>query len=193
MFLHGPSGCGKSTLLNLISGLLKPQSGDVKLLGKSLNLLNRSQKDAFRANNVGYVFQQFNLIPFLDVIENISLASHFATKKSRQLLIKQSHELLNTLDIKEALWYKSVDQLSIGQQQRIAIARALINQPKILIADEPTSALDPANRSRFMSLLITLCAQHRMTLIFVSHDMTLSHHFDRVQALPSINAALKTD
>ncbi len=193
VFLHGPSGCGKSTLLNLISGLLKPQSGDVKLLGKSLNLLSRSQKDAFRANNVGYVFQQFNLIPFLDVIENISLASHFATKKSKQLLIKQSHELLNTLDIKEALWYKPVNQLSIGQQQRIAIARALINKPKILIADEPTSALDQANRSRFMSLLIALCAQHRMTLIFVSHDMSLSQHFDRVQALPAINAALKTN
>jgi putative ABC transport system ATP-binding protein len=193
VFLHGPSGCGKSTLLNLISGLLKPQSGDVKLLGKSLNLLSRSQKDAFRANNVGYVFQQFNLIPFLDVIENISLASHFATKKSKQLLIKQSHELLNTLDIKEALWYKPVNQLSIGQQQRIAIARALINKPKILIADEPTSALDQANRSRFMSLLIALCAQHRMTLIFVSHDMSLSQHFDRVQALPAINAALQTN
>jgi putative ABC transport system ATP-binding protein len=109
------------------------------------------------------------------------------------LLIKESHELLNTLDIKEADWYKPVNQLSIGQQQRIAIARALINKPKILIADEPTSALDQANRSRFMSLLIALCAQHRMTLIFVSHDMSLSQHFDRVQALPTINAALKTN
>jgi putative ABC transport system ATP-binding protein len=187
VFIHGPSGCGKSTLLNLLSGLLKPHSGNIKLLNQSINHMSSRQKDKFRANNIGYVFQQFNLIPFLDAIENIYLASHFATKITKQLLIKQTHELLNTLGIKEIDWYTPVNYLSVGQQQRIAIARALINKPKILIADEPTSALDPANSDRFMSLLIALCAQHKMTLIFVSHDMSLSQYFDRVQALPTIN------
>jgi len=187
VFIHGPSGCGKSTLLNLLSGLLKPKSGNIKLLNQSINHMSSRQKDKFRANNIGYVFQQFNLIPFLNAIENIYLASHFATKITKQLLIKQTHELLNTLDIKEIDWFTPVRYLSVGQQQRIAIARALINKPKILIADEPTSALDSANSDRFMSLLIALCAQHKMTLIFVSHDMSLSQYFDRVQALPTIN------
>ncbi len=187
VFIHGSSGCGKSTLLNLLSGLVKPHSGDIKLLGESITNMNSGQRDTFRANNIGYVFQQFNLISFLSAVDNIHLASHFAKPIPKELLTLHTHQLLNALDIKEADWHKPVSQLSVGQQQRIAIARALINKPKILIADEPTSALDPANRSRFMSLLIALCTQHNMTLIFVSHDMTLSQYFDRIEAMPNIN------
>ena len=187
LFLHGPSGCGKSTLLNLISGVLSTSHGEINVLAEPLHHMNARQRDRFRANNIGYVFQQFNLIPYLSAIENIELASHFAKKMAKARLIKNIQTLLVRLALSETEWHKPVSQLSIGQQQRIAIARALINQPKLFIADEPTSSLDQQNTQQFMSLLMTLCDENDMTLLFVSHDTRLSHYFDRTQSLPSIN------
>jgi len=189
LFLHGPSGCGKSTLLNLISGMLPPSHGEMHILGEPLHKMSLRQRDNFRANNIGYVFQQFNLVPYLNAIDNIQLASHFSNKKLKTKLTSQIQTLLERLFLFESDWQKPVSQLSVGQQQRIAIARAMINTPKLLIADEPTSSLDPQNRDKFMSLLQALATEYEMTLLFVSHDNALSRYFDRAQALSSINLA----
>ncbi|WP_448248770.1 ABC transporter ATP-binding protein [Thalassotalea agariperforans] len=184
-FIYGPSGGGKSTLLGLLSGVLSATQGKVTVLGQALNNMSPRQRDKFRANHIGYVFQKFNLIPYLDAIDNIRLASYFA--KSNRSLDNDIQTLLTTLNFPEQDWNKPVRNLSIGQQQRIAIARALINKPQILIADEPTSSLDQANRDNFMSLLMTIVKQHKITLLFVSHDMSLSHYFSRVESLNEIN------
>ncbi len=189
VFVHGPSGGGKSTLLNLLSGILKARGGEVSILGERLDQMGSRQRDRFRANHIGYVFQQFNLIPYLDAIDNIQLAAHFSARKRRQALDDEIRELLSILNISPADWHKPTTRLSIGQQQRVAIARAMINKPELLIADEPSSSLDQQNRDKFMSLLMPLVADHKMTLLFVSHDMSLSQYFKRIEALSNINAA----
>jgi putative ABC transport system ATP-binding protein len=188
VFVHGPSGGGKSTLLNLLSGLFKPSQGKVSVLGKRLDQMSSRQRDRFRANHIGYVFQQFNLMPYLDAIDNIQLAAHFFAAK-RKVSIDEIGELLGALNISPSDWHKPASRLSIGQQQRVAIARALINNPGLLIADEPSSSLDQQNRDSFMSLLMSLVERHRITLLFVSHDMALSKYFGRVEALSDINAS----
>lgn len=186
-FIFGPSGGGKSTLLGLLSGILSVNHGSINILGQSLNTMTRRQRDSFRANHIGYVFQKFNLIPYLNAIDNIKLASYFAKTASPALLHQEISTLLTTLNMPESLWKKPVRRLSIGQQQRIAIARALINKPALLIADEPTSSLDQENRDTFMNLLMSAVKKSSTTLLFVSHDMSLSHYFDRVESLDTIN------
>jgi putative ABC transport system ATP-binding protein len=186
-FIFGPSGGGKSTLLGLLSGLLSANEGSINILGQHLNKMSNRQRDKFRANHIGYVFQQFNLIPYLDAIDNIRLASYFAQSTSLASLNKEIKALLTTLNMPEKDWSKPVRNLSIGQQQRIAIARALINKPALLIADEPTSSLDQANRDKFMTLLMSIVKSSGITLLFVSHDMSLSRYFSRVESLSDIN------
>ncbi len=186
VFIYGPSGGGKSTLLNLLSGMLAPSGGDVSVLGERLDKMNQRQCDRFRATHIGYVFQQFNLVPYLNAIENIQLAAHFCEGEKTD--IKQEIEaLLTKLNIKPDDWHKPANKLSIGQQQRVAIARALINRPQLLIADEPTSSLDQHNRDNFMAILMSLIDEHNITLVFVSHDMSLSQHFARTDAMSDIN------
>ena len=189
VFIHGPSGCGKSTLLNLLSGMLQVTNGSVAVLGENLHTMNGRQRDRFRANHIGYIFQQFNLIPYLNAIDNIQLAKQFANKSSSSAKGDEITSLLTTFKIAPSDWQKPVAKLSIGQQQRIAIARALINKPELLIADEPTSSLDQANRDNFMTELMTLTKAHNITLLFVSHDMSLASYFDRVDALTEFNRA----
>lgn len=186
-FIHGPSGSGKSTLLSLLSGLLKPSDGQVTILGQHLNEMTQRKCDQFRAENIGYVFQQFNLIPYLNAFDNILLASQFSKHKKSTILKDEISTLLNGLNIDETHWYKPTYHLSQGQNQRVAIARALINKPKLLIADEPTSSLDAANRDAFMKLLMPIVENENMTLLFVSHDLSLSHYFNRVESLNDIN------
>ena len=186
VFVHGPSGCGKSTLLNLLSGILQATQGEVSVLGKRLDQLSHRQRDRFRANHIGYVFQQFNLIPYLNAMENVQLAAHFG--QNRKTYVKQeTEELLAKLSISSNDYHKPTHKLSIGQQQRVAIARALINKPELLIADEPTSSLDEYNRDNFMSLLMSLADENNTSLVFVSHDMSLSNYFKRIDALADIN------
>lgn len=189
VFLHGPSGSGKSTLLSILSGMLTSSDGEVSVLGERLDKMSKRQRDRFRANHIGYVFQQFNLIPYLDAINNIQLARYFAHTKKKKISETDISDLLCALNIAASDWSKSVSKLSIGQQQRIAIARALINKPELLIADEPTSSLDQNNRDSFMSLLMDLSKQHNITLVFVSHDMSLSAYFSRIESLSEINQA----
>ncbi len=188
VFIQGPSGCGKSTLLNILSGILLPNQGEISVLGERLDLMSSHKRDKFRADHIGYVFQQFNLIPYLDAIENVKLVQYFCSNNSKSLALDDEiKSLLLKLHIADNDWNKPAKKLSIGQQQRIAIARAIINKPKLLIVDEPTSSLDYENRDQFMSLLMSLVLEHNITLIFVSHDMSLSENFSRVDALSDIN------
>jgi putative ABC transport system ATP-binding protein len=187
LFIQGLSGSGKSTLLNLVCGLNLPNSGSVKVLGKSLVSMNSRQRDKFRSAHIGYIFQQFNLISYLSAIDNIKLASHFSTIKQSDTLLEEIHTLLTTLNLKSQDWQRPVEQLSVGQQQRVGIARALINKPQIIIADEPTSSLDEAARDSFVSLLSSLCKEYASTLLFVSHDSSLSSYFHSTIALADIN------
>lgn len=185
-FLYGPSGGGKSTLLNALSGLIKT-TGNVTIFGQQLNDLSAKQRDGFRAKNIGFVFQQFNLISYLDAIDNIKLASAFGSGHRGEILEEEIKNLLGELNISADEWHEPAGNLSIGQQQRIAIARSLINKPQLLIADEPTSSLDHANRDIFMSLLMNIVEEHKITLLLVSHDMSLSAHFSSTVSLNEIN------
>ncbi|MBV1959963.1 MAG: ATP-binding cassette domain-containing protein [Pseudomonadales bacterium] len=187
VFIHGPSGGGKSTLLNLLSGLLMPDKGQVSILGQRLDQMKSRQRDRFRANHIGYMFQQFNLISYLNALDNILLASQFSQRKKTPVLHDEIKNLLTVLNISENDWCKPARNLSIGQQQRVAIARALINKPQLLIADEPTSSLDPINKEAFMELLMSVVSENSIALVFVSHDLSLSKNFNRVESLSDIN------
>ncbi|GAA5317517.1 MAG: ABC transporter ATP-binding protein [Candidatus Pelagadaptatus aseana] len=187
VFLHGPSGGGKTTLLNILSGMLPATEGRVEVLGERLDGMSRRRRDSFRARHIGYIFQQFNLIPYLDALDNIRLANHFSQGQSVAELQANASGLLNSFGLDPSDMTKPVGKLSVGQQQRIAIARAMINKPEILIADEPTSSLDQVNRDHFMAELMAMVSRSNTTLIFVSHDMSLASYFDRVDALTDIN------
>lgn len=194
LFIEGPSGSGKSTLLNLLAGVLSPQQGDITVLSQSLSQLSASEKDTFRADHIGFIFQQFNLIPYLSLIDNITLPCSFsATRKQKAIarsgdLKSEAIRLLNALGLtdKEMLT-RSVTELSVGQQQRVAAARAMLGSPEIIIADEPTSALDSEHRQAFIETLFNECEKENITLIFVSHDKSLKHHFDHCINLQTIN------
>jgi len=183
VFLLGPSGSGKSTLLELIAGILKPASGDLVLNGENISQLNLSQLDHFRAENIGYIFQSFNLIPFLSVIENIQLPFLFQKKSYDEGLLKNLIERLGLISFVN----RAVSQLSVGQQQRVAVARALLKRPKLILADEPTSALDYDHREGFLKLLFELCQQEKITVLFVSHDRSIEKLFDRAVNMKEIN------
>lgn len=188
VFIKGPSGSGKSTLLNVLAGILPAAQGRIELLGQDLGALSARQRDAFRARHIGIVFQQFNLIPYLSVLDNIRLAAHFG--KMRDAGASQhAQELFTTLGLAQTLTGKPAGDLSVGQQQRVAIARALVNSPEIVIADEPASTLDSDARDAFMQLLTGICDAQHSTLIFVSHDTGLAAHFQRITDLTALNRA----
>ncbi|PMJ89285.1 ABC transporter ATP-binding protein [Vibrio sp. 10N.261.55.A7] len=192
VFIKGPSGCGKSTLLGLLTGINQVQHGVVDVLATEIKSLSSSARDKFRADNIGYIFQQFNLLPYLSVIENVILPCQFSSLRKSHLTQspqKEAEELLMRLHLPQELLNKPVVELSIGQQQRVAAARALIGSPKLIIADEPTSALDHDNRSAFIELLMEQANIARSTLVFVSHDPTLEGLFDRSINLKQLNKA----
>ncbi|MBL8373695.1 ATP-binding cassette domain-containing protein [Accumulibacter sp.] len=193
VFLHGPSGSGKSTLLGLLGGVLVPECGRLRLLGTELPRLQPSVRDRFRADHVGFLFQQFNLIPYLSVIDNVLLSCRFSGRRLARAtaagasLHAEARRLLTHLDLEESLHQREVTRLSVGQQQRVAAARALIGRPEIVIADEPTSALDAERQGAFLDLLARECAAAGSTLLFVSHDRRLAAGFDRELSLASIS------
>jgi putative ABC transport system ATP-binding protein len=195
VFLHGPSGSGKSTLLGLLAGVLLPSAGRVSLLGSAWAALSGSRRDAFRADHVGYIFQQFNLLPYLSVLDNVLLPCRFSALR-RERAAAASHsaaaaaaQLLEQVALERSLWTRPAAQLSVGQQQRVAAARALIGRPDVVIADEPTSALDAALREGFMQLLLEQCRAAGSALVFVSHDERLAARFERQISLAEINRA----
>lgn len=192
VFLHGPSGSGKTTLLGLTAGVLNPTSGRVSILGQDLAGLHPSHRDAFRGSHIGYLFQLFNLIPYLSVLENIALPCRLHALRRERLrgapIEQEARRLAERLEL-GAFIDTAVTELSVGQQQRVAAARALIGAPELVIADEPTSALDTDLRDRFLELLFECCAEAKATLLFVSHDLSLGARFDRVLSLPTLNTA----
>ncbi|MEQ1722387.1 MAG: ABC transporter ATP-binding protein [Pseudobdellovibrio sp.] len=183
VFLYGPSGSGKSTLLELVAGVLKNQAGTLKVCGQDLSQMKDGGLDHFRAENIGYIFQSFNLIPYLSVLENIQLPFLFQkTELDKQELLS----LVKNLGLIEYI-DRPVSKLSVGQQQRVAVARALIKKPKLILADEPTSALDYNHRENFLKILFDLCRAHKTSVLFVSHDLTMSKLFDRSISLAELN------
>lgn len=194
VFLMGPSGSGKSTLLGLISGILRPRSGVVDVIGTTLSRLPGTQADRFRGDHMGYIFQAFNLLPYLTVVENVTLPLEFSSLRRQRLAgtapRSEAQRLLAALGLSaSALISRQVSRLSVGQQQRVAAARALIGSPEILIADEPTSSLDADARTGFLDLLRQECARLGTTLVFVSHDRSIAPTFDRTIELRQINQA----
>lgn len=196
IFIEGPSGSGKSTLLNIIAGVVTSQQGSARVLGHILNEQSGGKKDQFRADHIGFIFQLFNLIPYLSIIENVVLPCHFSrlrcekAKQTAGSLEKEALRLLNHLGMADpGLIHRNVAELSVGQQQRVAAARALIGSPDLLIADEPTSSLDASLRENFIRLLFQECERGETTLVFVSHDPMLEPFFDRTIRLSEINMA----
>ena len=196
LFLKGPSGSGKTTLLGLLGGVQKANSGSIRLLGQELSELGSGARDRFRVDHTGYIFQQFNLLPFLSVRENVELPCHFSRLRASRAVQRHgsvdnaAQTLLTHLGLKDpALLERRADSLSIGQQQRVAAARALIGQPELVIADEPTSALDADAREAFIQLLFAECREAGASLLFVSHDQSLAPLFDRNLSLSELNRA----
>ncbi|MBL8329944.1 MAG: ATP-binding cassette domain-containing protein [Rubrivivax sp.] len=192
LFLHGPSGCGKSTLLALLAGVLVPREGRVRLLGQEWAALAAARRDGHRAEHVGVIFQQFNLLPYLSVLDNVLLPCRFSSRRAARCAggpRAAAEGLLRQVALPGALWARPARELSVGQQQRVAAARALIGAPELVIADEPTSALDEELRDGFMSLLLAECRAGGAALVFVSHDRRLAAPFDRQLDLRALNLA----
>lgn len=195
LFLHGPSGTGKSTLINLIAGTLVPQTGLVAIAGEDMGGKGGVARDRLRADHLGIVFQQFNLLPFLDLIDNVTLPCRFSAPRRQRALQRfgslegAARHYLGALGLDVgALAKRRVVELSVGQQQRVAAARALVGGPGLVLCDEPTSALDARNRDQFVELLFAECESEKAALLFVSHDLALSGRFPRSQALGELAA-----
>ena len=192
VFMHGPSGSGKSTLLSLVAGVLEPGAGRIVVLDQDLAALSARARDRYRAANIGFVFQLFNLVPYLTALDNIVLPCRFSRERVSRLEVPppvEARRLAERLDLETDLLERPASELSVGQQQRVAAARALIGRPGLVIADEPTSALDADRQQRFLDLLLAECDAAGATLLFVSHDHRLSDRFDRLVQLQDINRA----
>lgn len=193
LFLRGASGSGKSTLLGLIAGVLAPQAGSIEVLGQDLGRLGGAARDALRADAMGVIFQLFNLVPYLSVIDNVLLPCRFSSARRVRAeadagsLTVAAEALLARLELEPALVTRPVRSLSVGQQQRVAAARALIGGPELVIADEPTSALDDDRRDAFMRVLMEAVRATGAGLLFVSHDQRLAGHFQRAVPIEAIN------
>jgi putative ABC transport system ATP-binding protein len=194
--LFGASGSGKSTLLGLLGGVLVPQSGSVRVLGNELASMTARERDRFRVDHVGFIFQQFNLVPYLNAVQNVLLPCRFSQRRAERAaqgpggsISTQAGELLESIGIVRSLWRSAVTDLSVGQQQRVAAARALIGRPELILADEPTSALDADAQQVFLELLHRQCEESGAALLFVTHDRRLSPRFDSEISLAAINEA----
>lgn len=193
LLLLGPSGSGKSTLLSLLTGIVVAQAGSLEILGQRLDALRSSGRDRFRAEHFGIVFQMFNLLPYGAVIDNVLLPLSFAPARRARAMATgdsegEARRLLSALGLAADIGRRKAATLSVGQQQRVATARALIGSPEIIVADEPTSALDDDRQRDFLDLLFGQIDATKATLIMVSHDRRLARHFDRAVELTDILA-----
>ncbi len=194
--ITGPSGSGKTSLLNILSGVTVSNTGSVDILGQEMAALDAQARDKFRADKIGVIFQMFNLLPYLSILENVTLSCMFSSKRRAAAqdeggVEDQARYLLDALQLSPSEFgERPVDTLSIGQQQRVAAARALIGRPGLVIADEPTSALDARNRETFVNLVSKVCKENNATLIVVSHDEALFKHFEHRIDMETVNAAL---
>ena len=183
LFLYGPSGCGKSTLLSAIAGVVNVPKGVIRVADQDLGAVHGGARDRFRVDHIGMIFQVFNLIPWLSALENVLLPCTFSQRRCKRAgddPAGTARRLLDELGLSDpSLASKPANELSVGQQQRAAAARALIGKPDLILADEPTSALDEAAKAAFVDLLVRECAEAGTALLFVSHDRGLERHFDR--------------
>ncbi len=184
LFIHGPSGCGKSTLLSLLCGITQARSGQVCVQGQDWRSLSGRRRDAWRADHIGYIFQQFNLLPYLNPLDNVTLPCAFSARRRQGSeaqggAVAEARALLGRMQLPESCWRSPSAQLSVGQQQRVAAARALMGCPSLVVADEPTSALDEATRAAFMDTFLQACGDAQAAVVFVSHDQRLARHFQR--------------
>lgn len=188
VLLLGDSGSGKSTLLSLICGTILPDSGQVRVADTPLQSLPGRHRDRFRAENIGVIFQQFNLLPFVSVSDNILLPLRFAPARRKRCgqPARQAADLCRALGLPDGVGALKAAHLSVGQQQRVAVARALIGQPPLLVADEPTSALDENARTSFLDLVFQQVQARRTTFLMVSHDPRLADRFDRTVRIDEI-------
>lgn len=184
--LIGQSGGGKTTLLHLIAGISTPDSGSIRVNGTDITKLSESGRDRFRAAMTGYVFQTFNLLAGFTALENVRLGMSFAAGRHDSA---RAMSLLERVGLADRAHYKP-SQLSVGQQQRVAIARSLASRPKLLLADEPTANVDPASSKTVIELIRSNCREDNVTLLMVTHSMEVAAQFDRVERLESINRTM---
>ncbi len=185
--LIGPSGCGKTTLLHLIAGIISPTSGVVELDGLKLSQFSESARDRIRADKLGYVFQTFNLLPAFSALENVVLGMSFSSKRVSR---SRALELLDQVGLSHRLHHRP-GSLSVGEQQRVAVARALANSPKLLLADEPTANVDPHNQQQVIDLIRSVCSERQISLLLVTHAMEVANQFNRVDRLEEINLVVR--
>jgi len=183
MVLVGRSGCGKSTLLHVIAGISRPDAGSVRIDGRDITELPEAVRDRFRAANLGYVFQTFNLLPGFSALENVLLGMTFA--RGRRDAARARH-LLDRVGLARRMSHKP-HALSVGEQQRVAVARALANRPKLLLADEPTANVDPGHQQDIVDLICQTCAEEKVAMVMVTHAPEVAEQFDRVERLEEIN------
>ncbi len=184
----GRSGCGKTTLLHVIAGLSRPDSGKVLIDGWDVTHLTEAESDQFRAQKIGYVFQTFNLLAGFSALENVLLGMTFAGKRSSR---SRALQLLERVGLDHRTTHKPA-MLSVGEQQRVAVARALANRPKLLLADEPTANIDSANQQQVIDLLRDTCREENVALLIVTHAPEVADQFDRVDHLEKLNTAWTT-
>jgi ABC-type lipoprotein export system ATPase subunit len=187
MVLTGDSGCGKTTLLHVIAGLSRPDSGEVRIDGTNITLLPEAGRDQFRAAKIGYVFQTFNLLPGFSALENVVLGMTFGRQRSDA---SRARQLLERVGLGNRLSHKPA-MLSVGEQQRVAVARALANRPKLLLADEPTANVDARHQQRIIDLIRGACRDEEVALLLVTHTPQVSEQFERVERLEQINRAVQ--
>lgn len=182
VLLLGESGSGKTTLLSLMCGFLNPLSGNISINGNTINQLSSKTRDEYRADNIGIIFQQFNLLPYANVVDNVLLPLYFSKVRSNNVSNKKEKviELFKQLRLPDDIAQFRASSLSMGQQQRVAVARALIGNPSLIIADEPTSSLDADAQKIFLNLMFEQISENNSTLLMVSHDKSLSNQFDRL-------------
>jgi putative ABC transport system ATP-binding protein len=184
--LIGDSGCGKTTLLHVIAGIVRPDAGRIMLNGVELSKFSEAGRDAIRADNIGYIFQTFNLLPAFSALENVKLGMAFARKSVEHARAKR---LLERVGLGHRLHNKP-RALSVGEQQRVAVARALANRPTLILADEPTANVDPRNQQQIINLIRQTCSEENVALILVTHSNDVSRQFTRIDRLPEINLAV---
>lgn len=186
MVLVGPSGCGKSTLLHVVAGISRPDSGHVKIDGWDITLMTEAESDRFRAEKIGYVFQTFNLLPGFTALENVMLGMRFARGRVDR---PRAKHLLERVGLGHRMTHKPT-ALSVGEQQRVSVARALANKPKLLLADEPTANVDSGHQQQIIDLLRETCGEEKVALLIVTHSPEVARQFERVDRLEDFNAAL---
>ncbi len=185
LVLRGESGSGKTTLLQIISGISQADEGSISIDSIELSKLSEAARDRMRAAKIGFVFQTFNLLPAFTALENVRLGMTFGRGKYN---LGRARDLLNQVGLADRMHYRP-SQLSVGQQQRVAVARALANQPRLLLADEPTANVDPANQQKIIDLLREVCRRESVALLLVTHSDIVAQQFDRIERLDLINIA----